>query len=278
LAPARQSRGGRQAVLGAIADTTLTAGAGEAGRLKKFAKGLAMIVLYCFGPLWGLPDPSPFVVKTAVQLKMSGLPFRTDKSRPPEAPKGKLPFIEDNGVRIGDSVFIREHLERKYGVDLDAGLDTRQRALGWAVEKVVEDHLYWATVYCRWAVKENFDKGPAIFFGDAPPEVLEAARARMLDVLHAQGFGRHALPEVASLAARSFASLSELLSDGPNLAGETMGGADATLFAGLSAVLTPHFDTPVRDALLKHRNLVAYSERMMQRFYRAPATPQPATV
>ncbi|MGZ3378487.1 MAG: Tom37 metaxin N-terminal-like domain-containing protein, partial [Phenylobacterium sp.] len=124
-----------------------------------------MIVLYCFGPLWGLPDPSPFVVKTAVQLKMSGVAFRTDKSRPPEAPKGKLPFIEDNGVRIGDSVFIREHLERKYGIDLDAGLDARQRAHAWAVERVLEDHLYWATVYGRWAVKDNFDKGPAIFFG-----------------------------------------------------------------------------------------------------------------
>src|SRR5476649_1261569 len=95
-----------------------------------------MIVLYTFGPLWGLPDPSPFVIKSAVQLKMSGLDFRTEKSRPPEAPKGKLPFIEDQGVLIGDSVFIREHLERKYGVDLDAGLSARQRALAWTVERM----------------------------------------------------------------------------------------------------------------------------------------------
>lgn len=236
-----------------------------------------MIVLYTFGPLWGLPDPSPFVVKTAVQLKMSGLPFRTEKSRPPEAPKGKLPFIEDQGVRIGDSVFIREHLERKYGVDLDAGLSARQRALAWTVERVVEDHLYWATIYARWGVAENFDKGPAIFFGGAPPEVLAAARARMLDVLHGQGFGRHSLAEVASLAGRSFSALSELLGDGPYLAGEVLGGADATLFAGLSAVVTPHFDTPVRDALLAHENLVAYAETMGARFYPA-AVAQPAPV
>jgi len=94
-------------------------------------------------------------------------------------------------------------------------------------------------------------------------------------VLQGQGFGRHSLGEVASLAARSFASLAELLGDGPYLAGETMGGADATLFAGLSAVLTPHFDTPVRDALMKHDNLVAYSARMMQRFYPAQAKAEP---
>ncbi|MGZ3376169.1 MAG: glutathione S-transferase C-terminal domain-containing protein [Phenylobacterium sp.] len=206
---------------------------------------------------------------------MSGLPYRTEKSRPPQAPKGKLPYIEDASVLIGDSTFIREHIERKHGVDLDAGLSAEQRATAWMVERVVEDHIYWALIYTRWGVRENFDKGPAIFFGDAPPEVLEAARARMLDVLHAQGFGRHSLEEVAHLAARSFAALAELLGDGPYLAGETMGGADATLFAGLSAVLTPHFDTPIRDAALRHPNLVAFSNRMMRRFYPALAKAEP---
>ena len=235
-----------------------------------------MIILYTFGSLWGLPDPSPFVMKTEVQLKMSGLPFTTRKSRPPEGPKGKLPYIEDQGVLIGDSTFIREHMERRYGVDLDADLSPRQRAIAWTAERVVEDHLYWATIYTRWGVRENFDKGPAIFFGGAPPEVVEAGRARVLENLHGQGFGRHSLAEVADLAGRSFTALSELIGDGPYLSGAAMCGADATLFAGLAAVATPHFDTPVRDALLKFPNLVTYHDRIMRRFYPAFAKAEPA--
>jgi glutathione S-transferase len=226
-----------------------------------------MIVLYTIGALWGLPDPSPFVMKSEVQLKMSGLAYRTEKSRPPEAPKGKIPYIQDASVLIGDSTFIREHFEQKYGVDLDAGLSPEQRATAWMVERVVEDHLYWATIYARWGVRENFDKGPAIFFGDAPAEVREAGRARVLDNLHGQGFGRHSLAEVAQLATRSFKALSDTLGERPYITGETICGADATLFAGLAAVLTPHFDTPIRDALLRHPNLVAYTDRMMARFY-----------
>ena len=35
-----------------------------------------MITLYGFGPLFGLPDPSPFVLKTMTQLKMAGLPCK----------------------------------------------------------------------------------------------------------------------------------------------------------------------------------------------------------
>src|ERR1700761_4336226 len=100
-----------------------------------------MITLFGFGPLWGLPDPSPFVMKTEVQLKMSGLPFRTQRGRPSDGPKGKLPCIEDQGMLIGDSTFIRDHLERRHGIDLDAGLTSRQRAVGWMVERVVEDHV-----------------------------------------------------------------------------------------------------------------------------------------
>ena len=238
-----------------------------------------MIVLYTFGALWGLPDPSPFVMKSEVQLKLSGLEFRTEKSRPPEAPKGKIPYIQDASVLIGDSTFIREHFERKYGVDLDAGLTAQQRATAWMVERVVEDHIYWATIYARWGVRENFDKGPAIFFGGAPAEVREAGRARVLENLHGQGFGRHSLAEVAGLAGRSFKALADTLGDSSYITGETICGADATLFAGLAAVLTPHFDTPIRDALLQHPNLVAYANRMMARFYPtfAPAFGQAVT-
>ena len=34
-----------------------------------------MITLYTFGPAFGLPDPSPFVLKAEILLKMAGLPY-----------------------------------------------------------------------------------------------------------------------------------------------------------------------------------------------------------
>ncbi|MBS0332111.1 MAG: glutathione S-transferase family protein [Proteobacteria bacterium] len=226
-----------------------------------------MIVLAAFGPLWGAPDPSPFVIKTEVQLKMAGLSYRKERRRPTEGPKGKVPFIEDDGETIGDSVLIRDHIERKYGLDLDAGLSPRERALGWAAERVCEDHLYWATIYGRWAVPGSFDKGPAVFFQGAPDAVREAAREDMARVLRAQGFGRHSLAEVAELAGRSYAALATLIGEGPYLAGETLGAADASLFGCIAAAASAVFDTPVRGALLRHPNLIAYRDRMMTRFY-----------
>src|SRR6476661_2469468 len=120
-----------------------------------------MITLYSFGPGFGLPDPSPFVTKAEVLLKMAKLPYRIDTSGFKKAPKGKLPYIDDDGETIADSTFIRWHLEKKYKIDFDRGLSPEQRAIAWAFEKMLEEHLYWAVVHARWMDDVNFAKGPA---------------------------------------------------------------------------------------------------------------------
>ncbi len=130
-----------------------------------------MITLYTFGLAFGLPDPSPFVTKVEVLLKMAGLPYRTDTAGFRQAPKGKLPYIDDDGERVADSTFIRWHLENKYRIDFEKGLSPEQRAVAWAFEKMAEDNLYWALVDARWVDDANFAKGPKQFFRKIPAPV-----------------------------------------------------------------------------------------------------------
>lgn len=228
-----------------------------------------MITLFAFGPAFGLPDPSPFVMKTDVHLKMSGLPYTWERGGPQNAPKGKVPYIEDEDLRIGDSTLIRTHLERKYGIDLDRGLSTADRAQAWAIERMLEDHLYFALLHTRWMNDENFAKGPAMFFTGAPAEIRDGARQRTRDTLNGHGIGRHSDGEILALAGRSLASLSVLLGDKPYVMGEHVTAVDAVAFGMVAGILTPHFDTPLRDAALRHANLVSYADRMLQQYYPA---------
>jgi glutathione S-transferase len=226
-----------------------------------------MITLHVFGPAFDLPDPSPFVIKTDVQLKMSGLPYRSERGGFEKAPKGKIPFIEDGDRLIGDSTFIRDHLEKRHDIDLDRALSAAQRAQGWAIERMLEDHLYWAMVHGRWMDDANFAKGPAHFFAGAPDSVRQQARERMRAALHAHGMGRHSEAEIAELGGRSLAALASWLGDKPYLMGAEPCGVDATAFAMASGTLTPFFMTQLRSRAAGHANLVAYSDRMMRRFY-----------
>ncbi|WP_437529525.1 glutathione S-transferase family protein [Sorangium sp. So ce726] len=230
-----------------------------------------MITLHSFGPLFGLPEASPYVTKTEVQLKLLGLPYTKERARPDQSPKGQLPFIDDGGARIADSHFIREHLEKKHGKDLDAGLDARQRAEAWAIERMIENSLTPTMVYARWLIPENFAKGPANFVNGAPEEVRPKLReelvARVRETLRAVGVARHADDEIVELGARSLAALSALLGDKPYLFGARPAGVDATAFAALAGLLTPFFDSPLRRRAEGFANLTAYTARLMKEFY-----------
>jgi glutathione S-transferase len=238
-----------------------------------------MITLYAFGPAFGLPDPSPFVMKTAIQLQMAGLPYRTDLSGYPVAPKGKLPFIDDAGEIVADSTFIRAHLERKYGVDFDDGLTARQRAEAWAIERMLEDHLVWAAAWFRWAIDENFVKGPAHFFDRAPEfartRMLSETRAKVARNFWAHGIGRHTEAEIADLAGRSLTALSALLGSRTYFMGERMTGVDAMAAATLVQILTPHFDSALRREAESFPNLVAYTDRVLARYFQQNVRGEP---
>jgi glutathione S-transferase len=201
-----------------------------------------MITLYGFGAGFGLPEISPFVTKTEVQLKMAGLAYRKEKAKPPASPKGQLPYIVDEAETIADSTFIRAHLEAKYGFDFDAPLSLQARAQAWAFERMIEHHVYWALVGARWVdgVAENY----------------------LLS-----GLGRHAPEEDIDLAVRSLFALSVQLGDKPFLMGETPCGMDATAFGALAGILTPFFESPLRQRTEQFANLTAYVDRMMLLYY-----------
>ena len=230
-----------------------------------------MITIYSFGPMFGLPDPSTFVTKGLVMMKMSGLPFKTDTSGFSKAPKGKLPYMNDGGTIVADSSFIRFHLEQKHGIDLDKGLTPEQRGIGWAVEKMCEDHLYWAIIDARWMVNANFDKGPRRFFDQAPapirPLIVSKIRRDVKRTLYGQGFGRHTRSEIETLAARDLDAIAAILGDKPYLFGPEPHAADASVWSSVTAVLCPHFDTPILAAAQKHANLVAYRDRGLTRWF-----------
>jgi glutathione S-transferase len=230
-----------------------------------------VITLYTFGPAFGLPDPSPFVMKAETLLKMAKLPYRTDAGGFSKAPKGKLPYIEDDGQVIADSTFIRWHLEKKHRIDFDQGLDAAQRATAWAFEKMVEDNLYWAVVHDRWMDDANFRTGPLRFFDRIPapirPLVVTTIRRKVRRDLRGQGIGRHSDDERLALGAKSVAAIGDFLGDKPFFFGPEPTGVDATIFAFACATLCPLFTSPTRSAAERHENLRRYVGRMTARFY-----------
>jgi len=230
-----------------------------------------MITLYKFGEAFGQPDASPFVIKAEILLKMAGLEYEADINGFNQAPKGKLPYLKDDDEIIADSTFIRLHIEEKYGHDFDAGLDERQRALAWAIEKMLEDNLYWALVSERWMHDGNFDFGPRMFFKSAPalirPFIIRAIRKKIARTLKGQGTGLHSQHQKHQLAIRIIDHTAAILGRNNYIMGENPCGADAFVYAVLASGSAPGFDTPLIAAVNAHSNLVDYLARTHSRYF-----------
>lgn len=230
-----------------------------------------MITLYGFGPVFGLPDASPFVVKAMTLLRISGLPFTVDTQGYAKAPKGKLPYLRDGDRVVADSTFIRWHLEQQRGIDFDRHLSAERRGFCWAVERMLENHTYWAAAYERWMVDANLRTyiTQLPFVPKLARNALGAAvgKARVARQLNAHGIGRHTRDEIHRRVAPDFAAVAALLGEHDYVGGAKPCGADATVFAFVDGGLCDAFESPMRQMILAHPTLPRYVARMRERYY-----------
>jgi len=217
-------------------------------------------------PMFGLADPSPFCMKAMALLKMSGIEHECVPGDPRQAPKGKIPWASDDGEIIADSTFIRLHLEREHGIDFFPGVSVHDRAIGWAFEKMCEEHLYFCILFDRWMIDANFDKGPRRFFDQIPalmrPMVLAMVRRDIRHTLKGQGIGRHGHEEIVELARHDFDALANFLGEKTYFLGDRLTGTDAVVHSFLAGADAAFFDGPIRQAVRAHDNLIAYIDRV----------------
>lgn len=230
-----------------------------------------MIILHTFGKQHDMIDPSPYVVKAHALLRFAGLPYEAVQGNVLKAPKGKLPFIVDDGETVADSTFIRLHIEKKYGIDFDAGLDQRERAIAWSVEKMLENHLVWIWTHERWTFGPDYTNGPARYFDAVPafvrPFVALYFRRKLAAARYAHGVSRFTDSELETLSMRGLDSLETLLGDKKFLMGDKPCAVDAILFACMNALLCPAFSAPSVKMTQARANLVAYSARLAAQYF-----------
>jgi glutathione S-transferase len=235
-----------------------------------------MITLYGYGPAWDLPDCSPAVVKVDCYLRMVGLPYTLVSWRSvqdlQQAPKGKLPYIEDNGQKIADSSFILIYLKATYGEKLsDRLLSPQDQAIAHSLRRMMEENLYWVISYSQWMEEAAWEAYKPVLFGPLSPAERQTAETQSREVtrgyLHAQGMGRHSRAEVYEIGNADLSALSAYLQEKPYFMGEEPTTLDATAYAFLSRVLWVPYESPLQTHMQTLPNLMGYCRRMRERYY-----------
>jgi glutathione S-transferase len=230
-----------------------------------------VIKVHQFAPAFGLPNASPFCMKLETYLRMAGLPYElVNDGNVMKAPKGKLPYIVDDGTVVADTSFIIDYLKRRYGDPLDAALSPLQRAQATALQHLFEDSLYWAVVYTRWIDDAGWVLTREAFFGSLPAPVrafLPAlARRGLRAELRGHGMGRHGPDEIFAIAGRDVQAVADFLDDKPFMLGPNPSSIDATAYAFLANLLWAPVDSPIRRRAQELPVLEAYCGRMKARY------------
>lgn len=233
-----------------------------------------MIKLYQFSPIpiWNLPNASVFCLKLETYLRMANLPYENVYVNDPrKAPKGKLPFIKNGNRVIADSSLIVTYLKQTYGDVLDANLKPEMHAQSLAIQAMFEDYLYWMIVYSRWADDRFWPQTKEIFFAKLSTPlkwfVPKIIRKKMFEQLKASGMGRHSKEEVYALSKEVIDSIAVLLGEKNYILGNTPHSLDAVAYGFLANIVYPPLETPIKQQVLQHTNLVNYCDRMKAQYY-----------
>ena len=227
-----------------------------------------MIKLYSFGPGLNMLDPSPFALKIDLFLRITNTPFEAIQNAKnlQKAPKGKLPFIDDDGTVVADSGFITDYFKTKHATDLDGHLSFEQKAQAHFITHSIEQSLYWCIVYFRWVNDENWLVLKDTFFRGLPFPLKQIvppiARKSTLKSLHGQGFGRHTEQEILLIAKAHFESIEQFLEDKKFAFNDQVSLVDVILLSFLSQILLCSLNSPLKDLARNYTNIVAYCERL----------------
>ena len=137
---------------------------------------MGKIQLYQFAPLGDQESASPFCVKVQRAMRYKRIPFQIINATSPLQvrrlnPRGKLPVMIDDGMKLADSTEIVRHLETRHPEPRLYPLEPRTRATALMLEDWADESLYWHVVYERWQISEQFSKFAKVIFSPVPAAV-----------------------------------------------------------------------------------------------------------
>lgn len=233
-----------------------------------------MIVLFTYPSLFGLPDNNPYGLKVIAFLRLGGVPF---EQRPifdaSAAPRGQLPYIEDDGVTVGDSDAILAHVTARYRVTVDEGLSPAQRRLDLLIRRTLDD-LYWVMSYARWHDPANWPQFRDGLLAEHPQltkEALDAARAYNFQRYHYQGIGRFEPEQAYARGLADLGVLASLLEASPYLLDARPRSTDAGAYGFLANILFHPIDNPLKRCFAQHPVLAGYTQRLHGAVQAGPA-------
>lgn len=220
-----------------------------------------MLTLYSYPTLFGVADNNGYGLMVFAFLRLAGVPFRHehifDASK---APRGQLPYIVAGDDTVGDSDTILHFVTRRYAVTIDAALTPAQRTTNLLVARMLDD-LYWVMSYSRWQDERFWPAFQAALKREHPnltEDGLAKAKAFNHQRYYYQGIGRFDPDAAMARGLADLGALAALIPAQGYVHGGKPTGIDAAIYGFIANIYFYDIDTPLKQFVLAHKNLVRH--------------------
>ncbi len=206
---------------------------------------------------------SPYCMKLEAYLRFAEIPYDiVTETRATNAPRGKVPFIDIDGIKLADSALIINFLKKHYR-DIDGSLTPLQFAHGRMLQRTLEDHLYWVTIYYEFSDEQGSYFLLNSVYGGIN-EFTNSLRADFIDRLWRQGMGRYTLREMLALAREDIDSLSTILGDSRYILGTSAPTSFDAVLYGMTMIFfqVRELHPELTDYIRSKENLRNYIKRL----------------
>ncbi|NYS26251.1 hypothetical protein HUK65_14775 [Rhodobacteraceae bacterium 2376] len=224
--------------------------------------------VHAFAPAWGLPSSGPFALKLMAWLSHAGIPWRgVVDNRPANGPLGKSPWIEQDGLRMGDSDRIIRHLAARHGLGDPMAQPDAAAVMRDALKTAFEERFHQILEWELFLHPEGF-AGFRALLAEAAPPLLAPLIARQMQrhfarQLHARGIARLEATEIAALGKRHLDGLDTVLAEGTGwLNGAEPGVVDFAVWGQVAPLLHWPMATPVATHARRLPNVTDWSTRL----------------
>ena len=220
-----------------------------------------MLTLYSYPELFGVADNNAYGLKVFAFLRLTGVPFRHEHIfHTSKAPRGQLPYIDDDGEIVGDSDPIIAHLIRKYRLTIDAALSDPQRIANHLITRMLDD-LYWVMSYSRWKDERFWPLFQQALLTQHPSlteDGLRKAKAYNAERYYYQGIGRYDPDAAMARGLSDLETLALLLPSSGYLHGPQPTSIDAGIYGFIANIYFYDIPTPLKQFVDAQPNLVRH--------------------